>query len=476
MAEVKIAIIGAGMAGIQVLGTYLKSKKKEFKIKIFDKKEQAGFGMPFIPDDESLLLNQPKREMSLTEEEEHYEKWLSKNYPKEVKERFTTRKRFGQYSQQLFQQYLKDIRVEYCATLIKEIHLKEQKFILKDEAEQQYTFDVVHLCFGQMPYGDPYKLKGIEGFYGNPYPLSEIKEELLQSNNIAIIGSGLSAIDFFIFLHAHHYKKEIYFLCDGLQFPLIRGESLDMELPKIDKVFAQKEIRLKQIICAIKEEIEALNINVEKILPKERRHSLKELKFQRKHIQEVALFEYLILKYHDNYPSVWNQFTLEEQQTFTEKYLDKLQLIKSPMPMESAEKLIQAIENNQAKIVNKVDKIEKKQKYFHITKGNEIIKVERILNATGPVYQPKDKAHEADILPVIENLLEQRILQYYNNNCFQVKFPEMSVISQRHGVLQNLKLHGQTVAGINLANNDVGLIGEAAREAATEVMKRFRLA
>ncbi|PVX49397.1 FAD-NAD(P)-binding protein [Balneicella halophila] len=470
----RIGIVGAGMAGIQALGAYLKNDNLSCEIHIFDSKKHSGYGLPFIPDDKSLLLNQPQDQMSLTEEPNHYKEWIEKHHPKEAKNRFTTRWRFGEYSRQLFDIYLEDKRVHHHTLMINNLKITDEYFTLVDENNKTHTFDVVHLCFGQMPYSDPYDLKNEKGYYGNPYPLSRIKNKLLKSKNIGIVGCGLSAVDFFIFLQTKNYKGHIFFLCHGQRFPLIRAKDIDaLALPHLDKVMRRKHIRLADILTAFKADAQHFEIDLEHYIPKINGHPLSELLFQEKHLEKLGILQHMVLKYHDDYPTVWNQFTLEEQNTFAEDYLDIFQLIKSPMPLRSARKIIKGIETSSTHIVAFINRIEKKRKYFHVETTTDTLKIETILNGTGPVFQPKDAGHDAPILPLVESMLNERILQQYNDSCFEVTFPDFSVVSQRYGILQNLKLHGQTVAGINLANNDIGVIGNGVRSAVADVISRF---
>ena len=50
----------------------------------------------------------------------------------------------------------------------------------------------------------------------------------------------------------------------------------------------------------------------------------------------------------------------------------------------------------------------------------------------------------------------------------------MSVVSKSYGILKNLKLHGQTVGGIHIANNDVGVIGMGAKSAVKDILTQLQ--
>lgn len=469
----KIAIVGAGMAGIQVLYEYLKMEQP-LEIHLFDKENQAGYGFPFVPDDEALLLNQPQEKMSLTGEEEHYKNWLKKHYPNEVDERYTTRMRFGEYSHELLDELLKDERACIHYQCVERLEVQGDVFDLCTGNQCFKGFEVVHLCFGQLPYSDPYQLKGKAGFYGNPYPLSEIKAELLAAPQIGIIGTGLASIDFFVFLDKYGYERTIHFLSEDGRFPMIRGKEMERELPHLDALFAESPFGYEALKEAICKDIVHFGLDVEVLLPQKQVSPVEDFERQLAHLEESALLQYIILKYHDDYPTVFSWWTKEEQEAFVEEYGSVFQLIKSPMPLESAKKLQRALTSGKAKVWMNTDTIVKEKEGFTITtKEGEQVSVDAIMNGTGPTFDFEAMAHTNDALPLIKDLLNERILQPYNPQAFAVTFPDLSVISQRYGILKNLKLHGQTIQGIRIANNDVGLIGIGVRKAVGEVLGRL---
>ena len=55
----KLAIIGAGVAGVSVLNALLENPYyADCKIVIYDQQKTFGTGLPYQPDDEHLLINQ----------------------------------------------------------------------------------------------------------------------------------------------------------------------------------------------------------------------------------------------------------------------------------------------------------------------------------------------------------------------------------------------------------------------------------
>ena len=62
----RVAIIGAGTAGVSVLREMVKYEKfKDWYVDVYDTPKNMGKGVPFQNDSDQLLINLPAKEMSI---------------------------------------------------------------------------------------------------------------------------------------------------------------------------------------------------------------------------------------------------------------------------------------------------------------------------------------------------------------------------------------------------------------------------
>lgn len=71
------------------------------------------------------------------------------------------------------------------------------------------AFDYAVLCVGGDSPKDVYGLTGTPGFIAEPYPLSGTLAELGENDHVAVIGSGLTAVDIVLSLAARGHRGPI---------------------------------------------------------------------------------------------------------------------------------------------------------------------------------------------------------------------------------------------------------------------------
>lgn len=469
----RIGIIGAGMAGIRLLYEYIHNTK-DVDVVIFDDPHMAGRGGPFVHDHSSLLLNQPQDQMSLEGSNDGYICWLKDNLPDQVEKRFTSRSDFGKYAEWVFQQYCQEPRVTFIPHVIEAVKKDGDRFVLTDDDEKNHHFDGIHVACGPLPYQDPYELKGKPGYHGKPYPLSQLWGTLKEETSIGIIGQGLAAVDVAVFLEAQEYDgRQVYFSNTGY-FPTIRGEDIDVTFDAIPKVLQSRSGKLDAMIEAIEKDAKRNGISIGMLKPQKEMDGQDYLEYQLEHAKEFAIGQQVVFEYNKNYPYFWNQMLRSDQMTYAKEYGDLFTLLQSPMPKESAMKILESYKAGKTVSYNDVKEVKPTDAGFVLQRGDAHLRVPRLINATGVGDLHKPMAYDSDAKTVLFSLYDQFLIETHLAGGFMVHYPDLSAVSHRHGIIRNLKLHGSQAEGVVFANNAIETLGIEAEMAMKDMMEYLK--
>ena len=83
-------------------------------------------------------------------------------------------------------------------------------------------YDYIFLTTGTFAYHDPYNLKGNKSYIQTPYPTYNTLDEVSQSDDIAIIGTGLASLDVVRYVATHHPKLPITMTSRSAHLPSVR--------------------------------------------------------------------------------------------------------------------------------------------------------------------------------------------------------------------------------------------------------------
>jgi FAD-NAD(P)-binding len=205
-----IGILGGGPSGLFIYKRLVECGYTDFKITIFERKDQLGAGMPYSKEgaNEEHITNVSDNE--IPEIVKSIKEWIQ-NAPPEILKLYNINTKnfneykvlprlfFGEYLAAQFaqlQQKAKKAGIEtnillntIIADVVDEPELKKVKVITA--AQHEYEFDCAIICTG---HNWPKKFEGVvPGFYDSPYPPSKLAIKINYA--VAIKGSSLTAID-----------------------------------------------------------------------------------------------------------------------------------------------------------------------------------------------------------------------------------------------------------------------------------------
>ena len=217
-----IAIIGGGFSGTLVAVNLLKTATQPLAIKLIERREQIAKGIAYSTDTNCHLLNVSAGNMTaFPNDSGHFLRWLYYNYseladflPNEITaSTFIPRKVYGLYIQSILEEalatasnYVKLERVTDEVIAIEKIQTassERARVFLKHQGA--IAADKVVLALGNSPNALPKASDNIRNAWS-----AEALEDLDPSDDVLLIGTGLTMVDMVLSLQEWNHKGKIY--------------------------------------------------------------------------------------------------------------------------------------------------------------------------------------------------------------------------------------------------------------------------
>ena len=480
----KIAIIGAGLSGSNVLKTILEhpNVSKEDSIDIFEPNALLGPGMPYAPDDRNVMLNSQPKNLSVDKDnKEDFIEWLEANYEAPTNfEGLVARPRYGQYLMERFKESFSHPQVTHYQEKIVDMNIivknktakEETNYVLTTESgEAEIAYDAVFFAIGHPPYKDDYDLKDTINYIHNPYPLKEELSQLDENQKIGIIGSGAASIDYFRYVTQNYELTSpltFYVHDDAFLFPLIpyAGNKFNftiskkwiVEMKEKNNGFIPFEIILQTIIKDLKNS----GAHLSEIYQKYQKMDLLAVRAAlNANDQELALIQAYVSELGPLLPHLFNALNGVEREQYLEQYHEKLLFFRNLIPHQTALDLLTYFQEGKVRVVYGIEQIipQTNQQFKIIANDTEYTDI--LINGTG-FQNNLEKASQQDEL--IYNLFKKKlILPHRQNDFILVDWPQCRMMNQRFGVLDNAFFLGHYIKGSQHENNNAEMIIEQAR-------------
>jgi len=479
----KIAIIGAGLAGSNLLKSILEHKKyNNEQIYIFDKNEIFGPGEPYKYDSIYRVLNTSNYSMSVDRSNPFdFNNWLNKNKDQPVNfEKKTPREYYGEYLIDRFSPYLNNKNVHKVKEEVIDIDILEAEntsYNIKTQNESYEDFDAVFLTIGHPKYQDFYGLDGKENYANDPYPLSENLKNIQAKDRVGIIGAGASSIDIFRYLmQEKKMKTPIYFFVRNSIFhhPSIPNEIENDLTFTLNEEWIERNkdengfIELETIISQVKNDLEKENVDYLKVFNKIKEKSIDNYK---KLLDSKPIEVTKISKYFDRismyFTELYASLTSSDQKKYMEKYDKMIDPFYNVTPYETTKWIIKSIENGDVIFEKGLEEIEEKDGKF-VVKGENTVEVDYLLNATGFDFDLFENTKSNTLL---KNLYDKKIIQDDEEGKYiNVTYPGLNVLSKEYGELSSLYLVGMWAYGVLLRANSADIIIKTTQKLAYSFM------
>nr|WP_207927429.1 FAD/NAD(P)-binding protein [Streptococcus catagoni] len=466
-----------GVSGLAVLLALAHKKQDQLdhmEIICFDDPDHLGRGIPFQEDDDSALINSPIDDISFDYRNmSDFMEWMAENHY-DTSLNYVARSLYGQYMTEKAEQLMAQLPVTIVKHQVEAISYlpdKEQWQVKVEGKKDLSSFDEIHLACGDLPPIDPYQLEGDAAYISDPYPIKNLSKEDLSRANVAVIGTGLAAVDVIKWLLSHT-KASIKAFSRSNYFPTVRildGTPLHWQFfteENLEKYLAQarKSFDLSTFEELLLGELSALGFaDWETTTNDYLAAGTEGIKLSLEKAEQIYHLQQLASRVTNWLTDLWPLMTTSDRQAYQKKYGRAIVNLRNPMPDVSAKILLEAAKEDRLTTIEAVtDIITKDQGFLLKTKEGSDIAVHYVINATGYQLTP-DNLHKAK--PLIQSIIDQRLCQIDEQGGLTILPETAQVISPKHGLIPSLYAHGALINGVIYQNNSTITIQKMAERA-----------
>jgi uncharacterized NAD(P)/FAD-binding protein YdhS len=236
-----IAIIGGGFSGTMVAVHLARLPAPSSpNVYLFEKSERPARGLAYGTRCEQHLLNVTAGLMSaLPDEPSHFLNWIRARDPSAHPGTFAPRRIYGDYLEELLAASTSqsNARIEVARDEVVDLELVDgsKPIRLTTQTGRCINADQVVLALGNPLPGQPQGLNvhGLgRGYIGNPWTAG-VLEDLEPDDAIALIGSGLTAVDLIVEAHARGHRGSVVTISRHGLFPCRHQTSAAIPRPHI---------------------------------------------------------------------------------------------------------------------------------------------------------------------------------------------------------------------------------------------------
>lgn len=467
----KIAIVGFGLSGFTFLKTLIDNKKhsENFKIDIYEKRNEYPVGIPYEDDTLDKLLNVDSDQMIFPESnKDDFKNWMKKNGKSlDKRENMAPRIFFGQYLKDKSKPYINRKEVNIINDEVIELDVsfdedRNEKYNLKTKNLTE-NYDAVFMGTGISFYQDPYKLTDCENFIRNPYPLRDKLKDIRDDQRVAIIGTSASSTDVFRHLQqSKNLKNKIHFFTGTNEYKIVdipylkdseNISSINYDWIKKERESNNSFISLENLVKTIKNDFKKQGQTLEYAY---NRYSDNTLELSREAIKENDQSLAFTQDYYMNFvvyvADILNYMTESDKEIFIDKYYDYLNFLSGKTPYQTMTWLLDSYDNGSIDIILNTKKVAVKDNGTFTLIGDKTEEADVVINCTGV---EKDLKKVSNKIPLIKSLYDKKIIMSdEGGKDIAVTWPECNPISKRFGKLNNLFITGMLIDKTDIDNND----------------------
>lgn len=493
----KIAIVGAGISGASALKAILDHPnfKSKDEIHVFETRDLLGVGLPYGPDDETVMLNVSPDSLSVDLDNPlDFSQWLNENYDQAHNfEDLVSRPKYGKYLLERFKAYFDHPQVTHHQKEVVDLEVLDKEsnekvfesksgaFLYRIKTKEGWlddNYNAVFLALGHPPYADYYDLKGTPNYIANPYPMKSVFSKLSGYEKIGVLGSGASGIDLMRFFSTNYNLKHpltFYVRDKAFYFADIPLEKetfqFTLTMEWINQTKVEGRIPFSLIVSTFKEDLKAEGVHVGDLYKKYKKGDLETIrKALESKDQKLALVHAYMSKLVASIPHLYNSLSFQDKLYYHEHYHEKLLFFKSRVPYKTFIWLFELLDQEKIRIVYGLTDIQAQEDGGFLIEAQSKERVEVLVNASG---FDSSLAKVAETMPLIDNLLKRNIILPHKGERFVlVNWPQAQILNQNFGLMDNLFFFGLLMGGSQHENNDAQLTHQLASNSAKEFMDK----
>ncbi|MGW4843233.1 FAD/NAD(P)-binding protein [Nocardia brasiliensis] len=270
-----LGIIGAGAAAVALLDALAATSGTAGSITVFDGSTAVWRGRPYQADVEAVRVNAPPALMSVrATDRAHYERWLqgrheaTRYFDEGLGQPLVPRGMYGEYLEQTARSAIDRLRrrgwrVSVVNARVVGFSRPAGGRALLHTATGDHLVDRAVLSVGSGRPRDHYGLTGAPGYVNEPYPLGDTIAEVPPDAHVAVIGSGLTAVDTAVALTANGHTGPISLLSRSGVLPFVQQRPVPLAPKHLTAANGQRlaaagVVRLPQLVELMRAELAEL--------------------------------------------------------------------------------------------------------------------------------------------------------------------------------------------------------------------------
>lgn len=234
----RIAVVGGGASAVCVLDALARLPQLAGDLTVFEPSPHLWRGRPYQRDAEVVLINSPAEDMSVRHGDEgHFQRWLARRsrLAGEPVPDFAPRSVYGEYLEDSAENSLVRLRsrgwrADVVREAVTEAVRSGAQIALRAGDVLSRPFDYLVLAVGGGAPQDVFGLNGCPGFVRDPYPTAGNLNMIGPDERVAVIGTGLTAVDVVIALDANGHRGPVSVVSRSGVLPAVRQHTIDHEL------------------------------------------------------------------------------------------------------------------------------------------------------------------------------------------------------------------------------------------------------
>ncbi|WP_329375954.1 FAD/NAD(P)-binding protein [Streptomyces sp. NBC_01351] len=408
-----IAIIGGGAAAVGLLDALAATEGNAAvggtgTITVFEPSPHLWRGRPYGPDLDAVLVNTPPALMSVRGGDfGHFAAWLGEcgadHMDPLLGQPLVPRSLYGEYLVHSAEKAVAALGeqgwpVRVVAARVTDAVVRSgTRLVLHTDDGQEYEADRVALCIGGGTPPDLYGLTGEAGFTADPYPLADTLDHIAAGDDVAIIGSGLTAVDVVVALAAHRYPGRITLLSRSGVLPHVwqRPDGRRPTHVTVERVAglhrARGHLALDDLVGLLREELADAGEDFDEVVARLRStptdNPVQRLRQQIAAVDDPRIGRRVVQEtVHTVGPYAW-RLLREPDRARLRRHLRTATSVASPMVPVNACVLMQLLDSGQLTVSSGVDAIEPVNGRFRVRDADGQRTAHVVVNAVNPPAQ-----------------------------------------------------------------------------------------
>ncbi|MGY0500536.1 FAD/NAD(P)-binding protein [Nocardia sp. FBN12] len=397
----RIGIIGAGVAAVGLLDALARAEAAPGTITVFEATAAVWRGRAYQHDVPAVRVNAPPGLMSVRANDlRHFERWLTRQ-PEAMRfldpglgQPIVPRAMYGEYLEHAARTSIARLRRDgWQVSVVNDRVTGIAEGKLRTEGGVTHPVDRVVLCVGSGRPRDQYGLTGAPGYIDEPYPLAHSLAEVDPEARVAVIGSGLTAVDITAALTANGHRGPITLLSRSGILPFVQQRPRPLAPRHLTPAAALDlaaggVVSFTDAVALLRAELAELGENFEEFAAEIRdtgtEDPARRLRRQLTEVDSTLLGRRLLtMAIRTMGPILWPALTDADRIMLRTTHFRTISSLSSPMVPHNAEILLRLLDSGQVRLRTGITAITAAETEFTMT-GESAWNADVVINAVNP--------------------------------------------------------------------------------------------